>query len=55
VNPYTAQQDFNGALAVLDQLGEPGQPCRLLAGDCAPGEMVDIAYLQQLHQSVVPA
>ena len=58
VNPYTAQQDFSGALAVLDQLGEPGQPCHLLAGDCAPDAMVDVAYLQQLHQlkqRVMPA
>ncbi|MBT8122037.1 MAG: HAD family hydrolase [Gammaproteobacteria bacterium] len=55
VNPYTAQQDFKGALAVLDQLGDPGQSCRLLAGDCAPGEMVDVAYLQQLHQLAVAA
>jgi HAD superfamily hydrolase (TIGR01509 family) len=55
VNPYTAQQDFKGALAVLDQLGDPGQSCRLLAGDCAPGEMVDVAYLQQLHQRAVAA
>ena len=26
VNGYTASQDFAGALAVLDQLGEPGAP-----------------------------
>jgi len=29
-NPYTAQQDFSGALRVLDQLGEPGQPDTLV-------------------------
>lgn len=49
VNPYTAQQDFAGALAVLDHLGEPGMPCSLLAGSCAPDNMVDAAYLMELH------
>lgn len=50
VNPYTAQQDFDGALAVLDHLGEPGMPCSLLAGSCAPDNMVDAAYLVELHR-----
>ncbi len=32
VNDYTRDHDFRGALAVLDHLGEPGQPARVLAG-----------------------
>jgi len=32
VNHYTQQQDFSGALAVLSDLGEPGQACTVLSG-----------------------
>jgi HAD superfamily hydrolase (TIGR01509 family) len=55
VNPYTADHDFSGAAAVLDQLGEPGLPCRVLAG-AGPGHgLVDAAYLARLHAAVVCA
>ena len=30
VNDYTRDQDFTGAALVLDQFGEPQQPCRVL-------------------------
>ncbi|MDX1697584.1 MAG: HAD family hydrolase [Thiohalobacterales bacterium] len=53
VNPYTADHDFTGALAVLDHLGEPGMPCHLLAGECAPDGMVDTGYLASLHRLAV--
>ena len=55
VNPYTEKQAFTGALAVLDHLGEPDMPCRLLAGDHEPDGMVDVEYLVELHQQSVPA
>jgi HAD superfamily hydrolase (TIGR01509 family) len=32
VNDYTRGQDFAGAVSVLDGLGEPGSPARVLAG-----------------------
>lgn len=32
VNNYTRNHDFRGASIVLDHLGDPGQPCTLLAG-----------------------
>ena len=32
VNDYTRGQDFTGAVSVLDGLGEPGSPARVLAG-----------------------
>ncbi len=35
VNDYTRDHDFDGASLVLDQLGDPGSPCRVLAGDPA--------------------
>jgi HAD superfamily hydrolase (TIGR01509 family) len=49
VNPYTEHHDFSAARVVLDHLGEPGQPCRVLAGEPDPGGLVDVAYLQRLH------
>ncbi|HEC19749.1 MAG TPA: HAD family hydrolase, partial [Gammaproteobacteria bacterium] len=33
VNGYTADDDFSGAAIVLDQMGEPDAPFRVLAGD----------------------
>jgi HAD superfamily hydrolase (TIGR01509 family) len=49
VNPYTRDQDFAGAAVVLDSFGEPGRPCHRLAGSPAPGELVDVDYLRNLH------
>ena len=31
VSTYTQLQDFNGALVVLDHLGDPGNPCQILS------------------------
>ena len=39
-NEYTRDQDFSGALAVLDGFGEPDQPARLLAGPPRSGPLV---------------
>ena len=49
VNPYTSDQDFTGATAVLDSLGDHGNPCHLVAGGLSPGEFVDVSYLRELH------
>jgi HAD superfamily hydrolase (TIGR01509 family) len=35
VNGYTAHEDFSGAALVLDHLGEPGRPLRVLANASA--------------------
>lgn len=54
VNDYTAGQDFNGALLVVDHLGEPGQPSTCL--NVAPGEkfdLVDVDVLSRLHAQVL--
>jgi HAD superfamily hydrolase (TIGR01509 family) len=53
VNPYTAQQDFTGAALVLDHLGEPDRPCRVLAGEPHPEGLVDAAFLRRLHAQAV--
>lgn len=45
---YTRGEDFEGALAVLDSLGEPAQPCRVLHGDIGDAAYVDVALLRHL-------
>ncbi len=49
LNRYTDDHDFTGAAAVLDHLGEPAEPCRLIEGELQPGPFVDTDYLQRLH------
>jgi HAD superfamily hydrolase (TIGR01509 family) len=50
VNRYTDQHDFTGAAVVLDHLGEPAMPCKLIQGDLPPAGLVDTAYLRLLHK-----
>jgi HAD superfamily hydrolase (TIGR01509 family) len=45
---YTADEDFSGARAVVSDLGEPGRPCRSLAGDAPPNGIVDLAFARGL-------
>ena len=49
VNRYTEQQDFSGALLVLDHLGEPDMPCQVIEGSLVPDIMVDAGFLRRLH------
>jgi beta-phosphoglucomutase-like phosphatase (HAD superfamily) len=49
VNEYTQNQDFPGAILVLNHLGEPLQPFSVLAGDAGDASYVDIALVQRLH------
>ncbi|MBD1924678.1 HAD family hydrolase [Trichocoleus sp. FACHB-90] len=49
VNEYTQNQDFSGAILVLNHLGEPLQPFSVLAGDAGDASYVDIALVQRLH------
>lgn len=65
INDYTRDHDFSGAAAVLDHLGEPGQPATVLAGPRLDGEpfaslgtaggtslyrgFVDLDFLRCLH------
>lgn len=49
VSDYTRNEDFSGAALVLDHLGEPGQPCRVLKGTLHGFEYVSIDVLQRLH------
>ena len=49
VNRYTDRHDFTGAAVVLDHLGEPAMPCRMIQGDLPPATLVDTEYLRRLH------
>lgn len=51
-NDYTRDQDFTGALAVLDGLGEPGAPVTVQAGMPPASGHVDVASLLQWHRAV---
>jgi HAD superfamily hydrolase (TIGR01509 family) len=47
-NAYTCHDNFRGALAVLSDLGEPGEKVQTLAGPAPAKGWVDCAYLQAL-------
>lgn len=49
LNDYTAHEDFSGAALVVDQLGEPNSPCRVIKGDADQLQQVDVSVLKQLH------
>ncbi len=51
INDYTQAQDFTGALVVLDQLGEPDRPFKILQGQVENAQWVTPALLYRLHQS----
>jgi HAD superfamily hydrolase (TIGR01509 family) len=49
INDYTRGHDFSGVVAVLSDLGEPGQPFRMMGGK-APGQgYVDLDLLRHWH------
>ncbi len=50
-NAYTVNHDFNGATLVLDQLGEPGNPGKVLDGVLVPDDCVDVALLHRIHDA----
>jgi HAD superfamily hydrolase (TIGR01509 family) len=48
VSVYGGEGPFPGAAAVLSGLGEPGAPCRALAGPAPPAGVADLGYLAGL-------
>lgn len=48
VNGYTQAEDFKGALLVLDQFGQPGQPAKVLAGDMENFDHLSVDSIRQL-------
>lgn len=49
VSDYTQGHDFTGAALLLDQLGEPDHPFKVLAGEAGGATYTDLALLQQVH------
>jgi HAD superfamily hydrolase (TIGR01509 family) len=49
VNDYTQDQDFSGAILVLNHLGEPERPFSVLAGDAGDASYLDIVLVHHLH------
>ncbi|HED15845.1 MAG TPA: HAD family hydrolase [Gammaproteobacteria bacterium] len=49
VNDYTRDHSFPGVDLVLDQLGEPDSPVKVLHGDLGGKTYVDLDVLQRLH------
>lgn len=47
-NAYTKKDDFDGAVAILSDLGEPGQPLVVRSGAKPESGYVDCAYLHSL-------
>ena len=45
---YSDDQNFSGAAAVFNQLGEPGRPARHIAGAGAGATLVTVAFLRGL-------
>ncbi len=50
VNDYTKEDDFSGALLVLDQYGEADAPFKVLQGDAGGYDYVTVDMLKMLHQ-----
>ena len=50
VNHYTRHENFEGAVLVLDQLGDPGNPFEVIQGDARGWKYVDVALLKRLHE-----
>jgi hypothetical protein len=49
INDYTRDNDFSGVVAVLSDLGEPGQPFRMISGETPGQECVDLDLLRHWH------
>lgn len=49
VNGYTHNQQLPGAVAVIDQLGEPDAPVKVLQGSLE-GTFIDLPELRRLHR-----
>ena len=45
VNGYTEEEDFAGAALVLDHMGEPDHPCRLLNGVSQDKSFLDLEWV----------
>jgi len=49
INDYTRQHQFGGAALVLDQLGEPDQPFKVIQGDVGQAQYFSMDLAQHIH------
>ncbi len=50
-NGYTHDDDFSGAVIVLDQMGEPDRPFSVLAGEAGGATHLDLNLVRRLHSA----
>lgn len=50
VNGYTQHEDLSGAAIILDHLGEPQQPFKVIAGYAKGFDHVNLPFLHAFHQ-----
>jgi len=50
VSRYSSGENFTGALAVIDSIGEPDRPCRALHGSLHGQAYVDLSLLRIWHK-----
>ena len=53
INDYTKNHDFTGASIVLDQMGEPGQPFSVIAGNNYDASFMNCDLIEKLHQQTI--
>ncbi len=52
INDYTHDHDFNGALLVLDHMGEPDHAFTVLSGPSLNDTYLNVSMLKELHQKI---
>ncbi|SVD39449.1 uncharacterized protein METZ01_LOCUS392303, partial [marine metagenome] len=50
LNEYTKTKNFEGALVVLDHLGEENQPFEIIKGNPTDHSFVSVGYLKELYE-----
>lgn len=51
INDYTRSHDFSGAALVLDTMGEPDQPFKVLAGNSFDESYLSLGLLNKIHNA----
>ena len=50
LSEYTMTKNFEGALVVLDHLGEENQPFQIINGSFSSHTMVSVDYIKELYE-----
>ena len=50
VNGYTEAEDFSSAALVLDQMGEPSDPCHIIQGDGVDKPCLDLEWVRKIWE-----